>query len=392
MSKPKMTVTLGDKAVTKEMLDNISRADKESKLTLSKIGRTENEVSENSSAETEVRMRILVTGGAGFIASHTNVELLNRGHEVIVIDNLCNSCEEAMKRVEKLTGKSIIFYNVDLTDKAATEEVFKKEKIDAVIHFAGLKAVGESCAKPLMYYNNNIIGTLNLLSVMAESNVKKLVFSSSATVYGIPDKVPITEDFPLRVLNPYGRTKLMIEDMLRDIYEADNSWNIALLRYFNPIGAHESGEIGEDPNGIPNNLVPYVAKVAIGVYDKLNVFGNDYDTPDGTCVRDYIHVVDLAIGHIKAIEKLNTEPGLVTYNLGTGTGYSVLDIIKNYEKACGHEIPYVITGRRPGDGPTSYADPKKAYEELGWKAQRGIDKMCEDSYRWQSKNPNGYRS
>lgn len=336
-------------------------------------------------------MKILVTGGAGYIASHTNVELLNRGYEVVVLDNLCNSCEEAVKRVEKLTGKSIKFYKADLVNRAEVEKVFTEESIDAVIHFAGLKAVGESCREPMMYYTNNLVGTLNLLEVMKAHNVKKLVFSSSATVYGIPDTVPITEEFPLRVLNPYGRTKLMIEDMLRDIYAADSSWDIALLRYFNPIGAHESGEIGEDPNGIPNNLVPYVAKVAVGKLDHINVFGNDYDTPDGTGVRDYIHVVDLAIGHIKAIEKLNSNPGLVTYNLGTGTGYSVLDVIKNYEKACGHKLPYVIGPRRPGDGPVCYADPKKAYEELGWKAERGIDKMCEDSYRWQSKNPNGYR-
>lgn len=336
-------------------------------------------------------MKILVTGGAGYIASHTNVELLNRGYEVVVMDNLSNSCEESVKRVEKLTGRSISFYKADLLDRSAMEAIFEKERPDAVIHFAGLKAVGESCEKPLMYYSNNIAGTINLLQVMESNNVKKLVFSSSATVYGIPDKVPITEDFPLHVLNPYGRTKLMIEDMLRDIYAADKSWDIAILRYFNPIGAHESGEIGEDPNGIPNNLVPYVARVAIGMYDHLNVFGNDYDTPDGTCVRDYIHVVDLAVGHIKAIEKLNTNPGLVTYNLGTGTGYSVLDIVKSYEKASGKKIPYVITDRRQGDGPICYADPSKAFNELGWKAERGIGQMCADSYNWQTRNPNGFK-
>lgn len=336
-------------------------------------------------------MKILVTGGAGYIASHTNVELLNLGYEVVVLDNLMNSCEESLKRVEKLTGKSIIFYKADLLNKQEVISIFEKEKPDAVIHFAGLKAVGESCLLPLKYYDNNICGTLNLLTVMEQFGCKKLVFSSSATVYGIPETVPISEDFPLKTLNPYGNTKLMIEDMLRDIYKADNSWNVALLRYFNPIGAHESGEIGEDPEGIPNNLVPYVAKVAVGILEHVNVFGDDYETQDGTGVRDYIHVVDLAIGHIKAIEKLQSNPGLVTYNLGTGVGYSVLDIIHNYEKACGHKIPYVVGPRRPGDAPACYAEPKKAFEELGWKAERGIDKMCEDSYRWQSKNPNGYK-
>jgi UDP-glucose 4-epimerase len=336
-------------------------------------------------------MKILVTGGAGYIASHTNLELLNAGYDVVAVDNLSNSCMESIRRVEKLTGKAIRFYETDILDKEALKEIFRQEKIGAVIHFAGLKAVGESCAVPLRYFKNNLSGTITLLEVMQEEGVKNLVFSSSATVYGEPKTVPVTEDFPLSATNPYGRTKLMIEDMLRDLYQSDASWNIALLRYFNPIGAHESGEIGEDPNGIPNNLVPYVAKVAAGVLETIRVFGDDYDTPDGTGVRDYIHVVDLALGHIKAIEKLNENPGLVTFNLGTGVGYSVFDVIHNYEKACNKKLPYVVTDRRPGDIPVTYADASKAYRELGWKAERGIEKMCEDSYRWQSKNPNGYR-
>lgn len=337
-------------------------------------------------------MKILVTGGAGYIASHTNLELLNSGYEVVVVDNLGNSCMESIKRVEKLAGKKLSFYETDILDKEALLDIFKKEKIDSVIHFAGWKAVGESCEQPLKYFKNNLNGTITLLEVMQETGVKNLVFSSSATVYGNPASVPVTEDFPLSVTNPYGRTKLIIEDMLRDLYASDSSWNLAILRYFNPIGAHESGEIGEDPNGIPNNLVPYVAKVAAGILDKIRVFGDDYETPDGTGIRDYIHVVDLAIGHIKAIEKLNTNPGLVTYNLGTGIGYSVLDIIHNYEKACNKKLPYEITPRRAGDIAITYSDATKAFQELGWKAERGIDKMCEDSYRWQSKNPNGYRS
>lgn len=336
-------------------------------------------------------MKVLVTGGAGYIASHTNLELLNAGYDVVVVDNLSNSSSESIKRVEKITGKSIKFYENDILDKDALINIFEQEKIDSVIHFAGLKAVGESCKIPLMYYKNNVAGTVNLLEVMDQFGVKNLVFSSSATVYGDPKSVPITEDFPLSATNPYGRTKLMIEDILRDLYKADNEWNIAILRYFNPIGAHESGEIGEDPNGIPNNLVPYIAKVAMGILDKINVFGNDYDTPDGTGIRDYIHVVDLAIGHIKAIEKLKDKPGLVTYNLGTGRGYSVLEVIHNYEKACGKKLPYVITDRRPGDIAISYADPTKANRELGWKAERDIEQMCRDSYNWQVKNPNGYR-
>lgn len=336
-------------------------------------------------------MRILVTGGAGYIASHTNLELLNAGYEVVVIDNLSNSCMESIQRVEKLTGKKITFYQGDILDKELLQNIFAKEAIEAVIHFAGLKAVGESCKLPLMYFKNNLSGTITLLEVMQEYGVKNMVFSSSATVYGNPKTVPIKEDFPLSTASPYGRTKLMIEQMLEDLYQSDASWNIAVLRYFNPIGAHESGEIGEDPNGIPNNLVPYVAKVSTGALEKIHVYGNDYDTPDGTGVRDYIHVVDLAIGHIKAIDKLNTNPGLVVYNLGTGVGYSVFDVIHNYEKACNKTLPYVVDPRRPGDVAICYADSTKAYEELGWKAERGIDKMCEDSYRWQSKNPQGYQ-
>lgn len=337
-------------------------------------------------------MRILVTGGAGYIASHTNLELLNAGYEVVLIDNLSNSCMESVRRVEKLTGKKMTFYEADILDREALYHIFAKEKIDAVIHFAGLKAVGESCSIPLKYFKNNLSGTISLLEVMQEFQVKNIVFSSSATVYGDPESVPVTEDFPLSATNPYGRTKLVIEDMLRDLFASDSTWNIAILRYFNPIGAHESGEIGEDPSGIPNNLVPYIVKVAAGILDKVHVFGNDYDTPDGTGIRDYIHVVDLALGHIKAIEKLKDNPGLVTYNLGTGVGYSVFDIIHNYEMACGKKLPYVVTDRRPGDIAITYADSTKAFLELGWKAERGIEKMCEDSYRWQSKNPKGYRS
>ena len=335
-------------------------------------------------------MKVLVTGGAGFIGSHTNVELLNVGYDVVVVDNLINSSKESLKRVEKLTGKKITFYEADLLDEKTLDDIFAKEDINSVIHFAALKAVGESCEIPIRYFDNNLSGTINLLKVMDRHNVKSLVFSSSATVYGKPESVPIREDFPLSVSNPYGRTKLITEDMLRDIYQSDNEWNIALLRYFNPIGAHESGEIGENPHGIPNNLLPYVSKVAAGLLECVNVFGDDYDTPDGTGVRDYIHIQDLASGHIKALEKLAAKPGLVTYNLGTGVGYSVLDIIHNFEKACGKKIPYRIAPRRPGDIDMCYADPSKAEKELGWKAERGIDKMCEDAWRWQSKNPNGY--
>ena len=335
-------------------------------------------------------MKILVTGGAGFIASHTNVELLNAGYEVVVVDNLINSSKKSIDRVEELTGKKITFYEEDLLNEKALDDIFDKEKIDSVIHFAALKAVGESCEIPLRYFDNNLTGTLNLLKVMEKHNVKSLVFSSSATVYGKPKTVPIKEDFPLSVSNPYGRTKLITEDMLRDIYKSDNGWNIAILRYFNPIGAHESGRIGENPNGIPNNLLPYMAKVAAGQLECVNVFGDDYDTPDGTGVRDYIHISDLADGHIKALQKLSEHPGLVTYNLGTGVGYSVLEIIKSFEKACGKKIPYKIAPRRAGDIDMCYADPLKAKEELGWEAARGIDKMCEDAWRWQVQNPNGY--
>jgi len=336
-------------------------------------------------------MTILVTGGAGFIASHTNVELLKEGYDVVAMDNLCNSSKEAIRRVEQLTGKQIKFYETDMRDISSLETIFKENHIDVVIHFAGLKAVGESCEKPFEYYDNNITGTLNIIQMMKRYDVKKIVFSSSATVYGEPETVPITEDSKVGgVTNPYGRTKLMLEEILSDIYKADSSFDIALLRYFNPIGAHESGMIGEAPNGIPNNLLPYVAKVAAGVLPKVNVFGDDYETPDGTGVRDYIHVVDLARGHVCAVKKLMEHPGLVIYNLGTGIGYSVLDIIKNFEKACGKEIPYEIVPRRPGDVPICYSDPSKAQRELGWKAQYGILKMCEDAWKWQSNNPNGY--
>lgn len=335
-------------------------------------------------------MKILVTGGSGYIGSHTVLELLEAGYETVVLDNLCNSSEESLKRVEKITGRKAVFYKADIRDQAAMDKIFAEEKPEAVIHFAGLKAVGESVQKPLMYYDNNIAGTVTLLNAMKEHGCKRIVFSSSATVYGKPASVPIREDFPLSVTNPYGRTKLMIEEILGDVYTADNSWDIILLRYFNPIGAHESGLIGEDPEGIPNNLLPYVAKVAVGRLEKVNVFGNDYDTPDGTGVRDYIHVVDLARGHVKAIEKIAQNPGLKIYNLGTGNGYSVLDIIHAFSKACEHDIPYVIGPRRVGDIDMCYADPQKAYEELNWKAEYDLNKMCEDTWRWQSHNPDGY--
>ena len=335
-------------------------------------------------------MRILVTGGAGYIGSHACIELLNAGYEVVVLDNLSNSKEESLRRVQEITGKTLEFHLADLMDKPAVERIFDRAQIDAVIHFAGLKAVGESVSIPLRYYHNNITGTLNLCDVMSARGVKNLVFSSSATVYGDPHTVPITEDFPTTATNPYGWTKWMIEQILRDAYRADNTWNIALLRYFNPIGAHASGRIGEDPNGIPNNLLPYIAQVAVGKLPKVSVFGNDYPTPDGTGVRDYIHVVDLSIGHVRALEKLRTNPGLVTYNLGTGNGYSVLQVIAAFEKACGKKIPYQIVARRAGDVAACYADPAKAKAELGWIAERGIDQMCADSWAWQSNNPNGY--
>lgn len=336
-------------------------------------------------------MTILVTGGAGFIASHTNIELLNAGYDVIVMDNLCNSSKESVARVEQITGKKVKFYEADMRNVEDLEKIFSENVIDVIIHFAGLKAVGESCVKPFEYYENNISGTLNIISMMRKYNVKKMVFSSSATVYGDPEVIPITEECKVGgVTNPYGQTKLMLEQILTDIQKADPDFDIALLRYFNPIGAHESGLIGEAPNGIPNNLLPYVAKVAAGVLDRVNVFGDDYDTPDGTGVRDYIHVVDLAKGHVCAVKKLLEHPGLVIYNLGTGVGYSVLDIIHNFEKACGKKIPYVIAPRRLGDIATCYSDPSKAERELGWKAQYGIDRMCEDAWRWQKMNPNGY--
>jgi len=335
-------------------------------------------------------MAILVTGGAGYIGSHTCVELLNEGYEVVVVDNLSNSSEKSLERVEQITGKKAKFYKADILDREALEEIFKKEKIESVIHFAGFKAVGESVAKPLEYYHNNITGTLILCDVMRNHGVKNIVFSSSATVYGDPHTVPITEDFPLSATNPYGRTKLMLEQILTDIQAADPEWNVILLRYFNPIGAHKSGLIGENPKGIPNNLLPYIAQVAVGKLACLGVFGSDYDTPDGTGVRDYIHVVDLAIGHVKAIQKVSEKKGLLIYNLGTGKGYSVLDMVRSFEKACGKPVKYEIKPRRPGDIATCYADPAKAKAELGWEAQRGIEEMCEDSWRWQSNNPNGY--
>ena len=335
-------------------------------------------------------MQILVTGGAGYIGSHCCVELLNEDYEVVVVDNLANSKKEALCRVEEITGKKLAFHQVDLRNKKALNEVFNQYDIDAVIHFAGLKAVGESVEKPLEYYHNNITGTLILCEVMRENGVKDIVFSSSATVYGDPHEVPIKEDFPLTATNPYGRTKLMIEKILNDLYISDEEWNVALLRYFNPVGAHSSGKIGEDPNGIPNNLMPYISQVAVGKLEKLSVFGDDYPTKDGTGVRDYIHVVDLSIGHLKALEKLQDNPGVVTYNLGTGQGYSVLEMIKAFEKASGCEVPYEITDRRPGDIAACYADPTKAEQELNWKAERGIEEMCADTWKWQSKNPNGY--
>lgn len=337
------------------------------------------------------RMAILVTGGAGYIGSHTCVELLQAGYEVIVVDNLCNSSKESLDRVKEITGKTAKFYQCDILDRIELTAIFEKESIEAVIHFAGLKAVGESVAKPLEYYWNNVAGTLVLCDVMRQHGCKKIVFSSSATVYGDPHTVPITEDFPLSVTNPYGRTKLMQEEIFRDFFVSDPEWNIILLRYFNPIGAHESGRIGENPKGIPNNLMPYITQVAVGKLECLGVFGDDYDTPDGSGVRDYIHVVDLAIGHVRAIEKLEKMSGGVkAINLGTGTGYSVLDMVKAFEKANDLEIPYVIKPRRPGDVATCYADPALAEKELGWKAERDLVKMCEDSWRWQKNNPNGY--
>ncbi len=335
-------------------------------------------------------MKILVTGGAGYIGSHTMVELLNAGHDVVVVDNLSNSKEESLKRVREITGRDFLFYKADLCDKTALREIFTDNEIDAVIHFAGLKAVGESVHKPLEYFSNNVYGTLCLCEVMRDNNVKKMVFSSSATVYGDPHKVPITEDFPLSATNPYGRSKLFIEEILRDLHVSDNSWDIILLRYFNPVGAHSSGKIGEDPNDIPNNLVPYISQVAIGKLEILSVFGNDYPTHDGTGVRDYIHVVDLAIGHVRAIDKIESKTGIRVYNLGTGTGYSVLEMVEAFKKASGRDVPYRIVERRPGDIAECFADPALAKDELNWTALKGIDEMCTDTWRWQSQNPDGY--
>ena len=335
-------------------------------------------------------MKILVTGGAGYIGSHTCVELLNAGYDIVVLDNLYNSSEKCLDAVKELTGRDFPFYKVDMLDKDAMEQVFKENEIDSVIHFAGLKAVGESTKIPVTYYHNNITGTLHLLQLMEKYGVNNIVFSSSATVYGMPKTVPITEDFPLSTTNPYGSTKLFIEQILKDAQAANNKLSVTLLRYFNPIGANKSGKMGEDPKGIPNNLLPYVAQVAVGKLEKVHVFGSDYPTPDGTGVRDYIHVVDLALGHLKALEKKSNVPGVHIYNLGTGNGYSVLQIIAAFSKACGKEIPYQIDGRRPGDIAECYADPTKAREDLGWTAERGIDEMCEDSWRWQSTHPNGF--
>ncbi len=335
-------------------------------------------------------MRILVTGGAGYIGTHTVIALLEAGHEIVVVDNLSNSKEVALDRVRELTGKPVEFHKVDLLEREKLAAVFAKKPVDAVIHFAGLKAVGESVRIPLRYYENNLTGTFTLCEVMAEAGCRNIVFSSSATVYGVPKTVPITEDFPLSATNPYGRTKLFLEYVLRDLFVADHSWNVALLRYFNPVGAHKSGRLGEDPNGIPNNLMPFITQVAVGKLKELAVFGNDYPTHDGTGVRDYIHVCDLAEGHVKAVEKLAEKPGVVTYNLGTGQGYSVLDIVAAFEKASGRKIPYRIAPRREGDVAACYADPAKAKAELGWTAQRGLEEMCADSWRWQSQNPNGF--
>ncbi|ABN61000.1 UDP-glucose 4-epimerase GalE [Shewanella baltica] len=335
-------------------------------------------------------MTILVTGGAGYIGTHTLVELLNAGNDVIVLDNLSNSSIEALNRVERITGKSVIFYQGDILNKALLQKVFNDHAINSVIHFAGLKAVGESVANPLKYYENNVTGTLLLCQVMAEFKVKNLVFSSSATVYGDPASLPITEDFPTGATNPYGQSKLMVEHILADVHNADPSWNIARLRYFNPVGAHASGLIGEDPNDIPNNLMPFIAQVAVGKRAALSVFGDDYPTHDGTGVRDYIHVVDLANGHLKALAKLATKPGLVTYNLGTGQGYSVLDMVHAFEKACGKPIAYQIAPRRPGDIAACYADPTHAREDLGWQATHTLADMANSSWHWQSTNPNGY--
>lgn len=336
-------------------------------------------------------MKILVTGGAGYIGSHTLVELLQKGHETVVVDNFSNSSPKSIKRVEQITGKKVMLYEGDVRDYALMNTIFSENKIDWVIHFAGLKAVGESCEKPVEYYNNNLYGTLVLVETMKKFGCKKIVFSSSATVYGTPEKLPLDETCKTGgTTNPYGTSKYFQELMLQDVYRADNEWSVVLLRYFNPVGAHESGLIGEDPKGIPNNLTPYIAKVAIGELKEIGVFGNDYPTPDGTGVRDYIHVVDLAKGHVAAIDNIN-KSGVYTYNLGTGVGYSVLQVIQAFQKACGKELPYVIKERRTGDIAECYANADKAYKELNWKAELGIDDMCKSLWNWQSKNPNGYK-
>jgi len=336
-------------------------------------------------------MAVLVTGGAGYIGSHTCVELMNAGIDVVIVDNFYNCKKSSIDRIKALVGRDFPYYECDIRDREGLDKIFKKEKIDSVIHFAGLKAVGESVQKPLEYFDNNITGTLVLLDVMRKNGCKKIVFSSSATVYGTKNISPLTEDMEIGgVTNPYGRTKYMIECILQDLYVSDKDWSICLLRYFNPIGAHKSGTMGEAPNGIPNNLMPYITQVAIGKRDHLSVFGNDYDTPDGTCVRDYIHVVDLALGHVKAVQKVESEKGVFIYNLGTGKGYSVLDVVNAFKKASGIDIKYEIVARRAGDLAVCYSDPSKAYKELGWKAERDIEEMCEDSWRWQKQNPNGY--
>ena len=337
-------------------------------------------------------MKVLVTGGAGYIGTHTVLEMLKAGHEVTVVDSLYNATREALVRVEKLAGKAVDFKQLDLLDAPGLDDLFTGTSFGAVIHFAGLKAVGESVAKPLFYYENNITGTLNLLNAMIKGNCKNIVFSSSATVYGDPASVPVQEDFPVSATNPYGRTKLFIEEILRDLYKSDNAWNICLLRYFNPVGAHKSGTIGEDPKGIPNNLMPYITQVAVGRREALTVYGSNYPTKDGTGVRDYIHVVDLAKGHLAALRKIGSGPGCVTYNLGTGTGYSVLEMVKAFSVACGKEVPHVMGERRPGDVAVVYGDPKKAREELGWTAELGLADMCEDSWRWISQNPKGFEA
>lgn len=336
-------------------------------------------------------MAILVTGGAGYIGSHTVLELLNSGNDVVVIDNLCNSSRESLRRLEALTGRSVTFYEADVCDRSALQTIFAQHAIDAVIHFAGLKAVGESTQIPLKYYQNNIAATLVLCEEMERAGVFRLVFSSSATVYGDPHTVPIQEHFPTSATNPYGRSKLMVEEMLRDIVAADPRWSVVLLRYFNPVGAHISGQIGEDPNGIPNNLLPYIAQVAIGRLKQLSVFGNDYPTPDGTGVRDYIHVVDLSLGHLKALQYIADRHGVFTFNLGTGQGYSVLEMVKAFEQASGRAVPYQVVARRPGDIAVCYAEPDLAAQELGWRAERGLPEMMADTWRWQSQNPNGYK-